>query len=293
MLILPSFSQLFTHVETRIGAVSLFPKLAQRLGPEMALQHLLKRIISLFEALRPNLPKILFDTKIIFEFIKRLGILKFLQQMLPCYLEALSVQEGTNKKTAEMAAHSLVHICIFLGPILTSKHIIRQLVKIMLRENQDRTIIIQVMVRIMSEFGSTFTAVQYSYLISLIDTYRVHLTMKNARTIYSILILLEELLAYMLKEAVVTELKSGFISTLYLLLEPLMDDERPSKEDSKLRLTLSIKTIKYLLTVSEKIPVQDWDSTVCINILYVLEKLTSPIFRSFLYSKSISLVSLC
>ncbi|CAO3674448.1 unnamed protein product [Rhizopus microsporus] len=262
MLILPSFSQLFAHVETRIGAVSLFPKLAQRLGPEMALQHLLKRIISLFEALRPNLPKILFDTKIIFEFIKRLGILKFLQQMLPCYLEALSVQEGTSKKTAEMAAHSLVHICIFLGPILTSKHIIRQLVKIMLRENQDRTIIIQVMVRIMSEFGSTFTAVQYSYLISLIDTYRVHLTVKNARTIYSILILLEELLTYMLKEAVVTELKSGFISTLYLLLEPFTDNERPSREDFKLRLTLSIKTIKYLLTVSEKIPVQDWDSTV-------------------------------
>lgn len=269
MLILPSFSQLFTHVETRIGAVSLFPKLAQRLGPEMALQHLLKRIISLFEALRPNLPKTLFDTKIIFEFVKRLGILKFLQQMLPCYLEALSAHEGTetSKKTAEMAAHSIVHICILLGPILTSKHIIRQLVKIMLRENQDRTIIIQVMVHIMSEFGPTFTAVQYSYLVNLIDTYRTNINVKNARTIYSILALLEELLAYMLKEAVVTELKSGFISTLYLLLEPFTDDERPSKEAFRLRLTLSIKTIKYLLKMSEKIPPQDWDSTVCISVV--------------------------
>jgi hypothetical protein len=245
----------------------LFSKLAQRLGPEMARQHLLKRIISMFEAIRPNIPKDLFDQKTIFEFVKRLGITKFLQQMLPCYLEAVTVHEDTmteaSKRTAEMAAHSLIHICSLLGPILTSKHIIRQLVKIILRDNQDRTLLIKAMVRIIGEFGTTFTAVQYAYLISLIDPYRSNLTLRNTRAICSILVLLEELLPYMLKEAVVTELKSGFISTLYLLLEPLSNDDTEISQDQfRLRLTLSMKTIDYLVKVSEKLTTQDWDTTV-------------------------------
>ncbi|KAG0744303.1 hypothetical protein G6F23_005330 [Rhizopus arrhizus] len=271
LLILPGFSQLFTHVETRIGSISLFSKLAQRLGPEMARQHLLKRIISMFEAIRPNIPKDLFDQKTIFEFVKRLGITKFLQQMLPCYLEAVTVHEDTmteaSKRTAEVAAHSLIHICSLLGPILTSKHIIRQLVKIILRDNQDRTLLIKAMVRIIGEFGTTFTAVQYAYLISLIDPYRSNLTLRNTRAICSILVLLEELLPYMLKEAVVTELKSGFISTLYLLLEPLSNDDTEISQDQfRLRLTLSMKTIDYLVKVSEKLTTQDWDTTI-ISIL--------------------------
>ncbi|EIE86428.1 hypothetical protein RO3G_11139 [Rhizopus delemar RA 99-880] len=226
-----------------------------------------ERIISMFEAIRPNIPKDLFDQKTIFEFVKRLGITKFLQQMLPCYLEAVTVHEDTmteaSKRTAEMAAQSLIHICSLLGPILTSKHIIRQLVKIILRDNQDRTLLIKSMVRIIGEFGTTFTAVQYAYLISLIDPYRSNLTLRNTRAICCILVLLEELLPYMLKEAVVTELKSGFISTLYLLLEPLSNDDTEISQDQfRLRLTLSMKTIDYLVKVSEKLTTQDWDTTV-------------------------------
>lgn len=263
MLILPGFSQLFTHEETRIGSISLFSKLAQRLGPEMTRQHLLKRIISIFEALRPNVPKALFEQQIIFEFVKRLGVTKFLQQMLPCYLEAVSHKD---QKTCEMAADSLVHICTLLGPILTSKHIIRQLVKIVLRDQDP--MVMRAMVRIMGEFGSTFTAVQYAYLISLIDNYRTKVTLKNTRVICSILVLLEELLVNMQREEVVTELKSGFISTLYLLLEPVSNEKNEEilPDEFKMRLTLSMKTIDYLLKVSEKLTAKDWDSTV-ISIL--------------------------
>lgn len=288
---LPSFSQLFTHVETRIGSISLFPKLAQRLGPERARRHLLKRIISMFEALRPNIPKVLFGHDIIYEFVKRLGIPIFLQQMLPCYLEALAIHEHSSpsttptlstlnatEKTASMtdiAGDSLAHICVLLGPILTSKHIVRQLVKIIFRDNQLRPSLVRTTVRIIGGFGSTFTAVQYAYMISLIDVYHkpTNITLKNVKIICSILTLLQDLVPYMSNEALVTELKSGFISTLYQLLEPIPQQASADDiiaiphEQLRLRLTMSMKTIDYLLKVSQKLTAQEWESAV--RVLYL------------------------
>ncbi|KAI8069130.1 uncharacterized protein B0P05DRAFT_495339 [Gilbertella persicaria] len=269
LLLLPSFSQLFTHIETRIGSVSLFPKLAQRLGPERARQHLLKRIISMFEALRPNIPKVLFEEKTIYEFVKRLGISIFLQQMLPCYLEALAIQESDTKS---LAGDSLEYICTLLGPVLTSKHIVRQLVKIIFRDNLVRPGLIHTTVRIIGGFGSTFTAVQYAYLISLIDTYHkpsaASITLKNAKTVCSILTLLQDLVPYMTNDTLVTELKSGFISTLYRLLEPVPqaateeENQSMSQEQLRLRLTISMKTMDYLLVASQKLTTQEWESTI-------------------------------
>lgn len=304
MLLLPSFSQLFTHIETRIGSISLFPKLAQRLGPERARRYLLKRIISMFEALRPNIPKVLFGHKIVHEFVKRLGISIFLQQLLPCYLEALAIHDPTanndvdsslaialtststaatetiststttattekSKSTSDLAGDAMAHICTLLGPILTSKHIIRQLVKIILRDNYIRYPLIRTTVRIIGGFGSTFTSVQYAYLISLIDNYRKSVSSKNTRSICSILTLLQDLVPYMSNEALVTELKSGFISILYQLLEPIhtADDVKSiTPEHLKLRLTLSMKTIDYLLMASQKLTIQEWESTVSIYL---------------------------
>ncbi|KAI8064937.1 hypothetical protein BDF21DRAFT_120574 [Thamnidium elegans] len=281
LLLLPSFSELFTHVETRIGSISLFPKLAQRLGPDRARRHLLKRIISMFEALRPNIPKVLFNQNIIYEFVKRLGIAVFLQQMLPCYLEALAIHDDASMTTVitantekvgsitDLAGDSLVHICTLLGPILTSKHIVRQLVKILFRDNQLRPSLVNTTVRIIGGFGSTFTAVQYSYLISLIDasSWGTKMTLKTTKTVCTILTLLQELVPYMSNEALVTELKSGFIATLYQLLEPLPqsaleDVNSIAPEQLRLRLTISMKTIEYLLKTSQKLTVQEWESTI-------------------------------
>lgn len=266
---LPSFSQLFTHVETRIGSISLFPKLAQRLGPERARRHLLKRIISLFEAFRPNIPKVLFSHKTIYEFVKRLDSSVFLQQMLPCYLEALATHDSSNVMASEFAGDAMAYICQMLGPILTSKHIVRQLVKIILRDNQVRSPLIKTTVRIIGGFGSTFTAVQYAYLISLMDTYRksTNMTIKNAKTICLILTLLQDLIPYMSNEALVTELKSGFISTLYQLLEPFpqkqTNNTKPlSADQMKLGLSVSMKTIDFLLKASQKLTLQEWESTI-------------------------------
>lgn len=260
---------MFTHVETRIGSISLFPKLAQRLGPERTRRHLLKRIISLFEAFRPNIPKVLFSHKTIYEFVKRLDTSVFLQQMLPCYLEALATHDTSNAMNSDLAGDAMAYICQLLGPILTSKHIIRQLVKIILRDNQVRSPLIKTTVRIIGGFGTTFTAVQYAYLISLIDTYRKPKTMtiKNAKTICLILTLLQDLIPYMSNEALVTELKSGFIATLYQLLEPVpqqqTENKKPLSADQlKLRLTISMKTIDFLLKASQRIAAQEWESTI-------------------------------
>jgi hypothetical protein len=251
LLVLPSFSNLFTHVETRVGSISLFPKLAHRLGPDRTRQHLLKRIISMFEALRPNLPRVLFDHHMISEFIKRLGISTFLQQMLPCYLEALTIQSDDNS-----AGEALIHICHVLGAILTSKHIIRQLVKIMLRENGNESALLKTTVKIASMFGVTFTSVQYAYLISLIGDLKKRKKKSDTKSLVCIMTLLEELMEHMSNENMVTELKSGFIGIIYQLLENNEEEQRIA------RLTMSIKTIEYLLRLSKFLTLQEWEATV-------------------------------
>jgi hypothetical protein len=253
LLVLPSFSNLFTHVETRVGSISLFPKLAHRLGPDRTRQHLLKRIISMFEALRPNLPRVLFDHHMISEFIKRLGISTFLQQMLPCYLEALTIQSDDNS-----AGEALIHICHVLGAILTSKHIIRQLVKIMLRENGNESALLKTTVKIVSMFGVTFTSVQYAYLISLIGDLKKRKKKSDTKSLVCIMTLLEELMEHMSNENMVTELKSGFIGIIYQLLENNEEEQRIA------RLTMSIKTIEYLLKLSKFLTLQEWEATVSV-----------------------------
>ncbi|KAI8373340.1 hypothetical protein BD560DRAFT_394684 [Blakeslea trispora] len=279
MLVFPSFSQLFTHPETRIASVSLFSKLAQRLGPEKARQHLLKRIVAIFEALRPDIPKILLEDKTIYEFVKRLGISTFLQQMLPCYLEAFATQEHSTDNIKPLAGDALEYICNLLGPILTSKHVIRQLVKIVFREDQIRSSLIETIVKIIKGFGSTFASVQYAHLITLIDTYyqpsTSNLTKKNTKVICTILVLLQELLPSISNESLVTELKSGFMSTLYQLLEPLPQQARDGsdarsipQDQLQLRLTISMKTIDFLLVASQKLTVQEWES----NVVSTLQK---------------------
>ncbi|OBZ85141.1 WD repeat-containing protein 81, partial [Choanephora cucurbitarum] len=279
MLVLPSFSQLFTHAETRIGSISLFSKLAQRLGPEKARQHLLKRIVAMFEALRPDIPKTLLEEKTIYEFVKRLGISTFLQQMLPCYLEAFATQEHLADNTKPFAGDAIEYICSLLGPILTSKHVVRQLVKIAFREDQIRPSLINTIVKVIGGFGSTFAAVQYAHLITMIDNYHQPsasiLSKKNTRAVCTILVLLQELLPFITNESLVTELKSGFISTLYRLLEPLPQQAKGtndagsmSHDQLHLRLTISMKTIDYLLVASQKLTLQEWES----NVVSTLQK---------------------
>ncbi|GES77577.1 WD repeat-containing protein 81 [Rhizophagus clarus] len=93
-MILPSLILLFTNDSIKIEALNIFSKLGQRLGQDETKTHLLKPIVSLFETSRPSIPKILFDSAIIEEFIHKFGIPNFLQQLFPLYLESLTIEEN-------------------------------------------------------------------------------------------------------------------------------------------------------------------------------------------------------
>ncbi|ORZ05046.1 hypothetical protein BCR42DRAFT_182418 [Absidia repens] len=315
LLILPTFIQLFTHHETRVGSIGLFSKLAHRLGRENTRKYLLKPVIAMFETLRPAIPKILFETKVVKEFIKRLGIAFFLQQMLPCYLEALAMNGGISKTASEssitpipddmsspaspsitmtpttggttsvpeLASDSLVQICKLLGPVLTSKHIVRQLVKLLFRDDSIKPILLNSVVVIAGTlFGETFTSVQYTYLISLITapTNGKVINERDARVNYVVLMLLGKLLPFMSNQAIITELKSGLMETLYRLLEPILSltpsptlssspspttpglEQDLSSSIPILQLTISMRSIEYLLQLTAALPLSDWESTV-------------------------------
>lgn len=239
----------------------------------------------------------LFEQHIIDEFIKRLGMATFLQQMLPCYLESMAISSNeTTKSTgekalngtatsssdtggptiAELAGDAMIHICNALGPILTSKHIVRQLVKIAFRDNTSKSVLLHAMSHIAKNFGETFTSIQYAYLVSLVDQHLQRTTNeRNTRIIYNILSLLEELLPYMSEQYLVTELKSGLVSTLYKLLEPFPHSEEEntdslSQQMIRLRLSLSMRTIDHFVCITRHLPTKDWESTVCVYIFSII-----------------------
>ncbi|KAI8142155.1 hypothetical protein BJV82DRAFT_516979 [Fennellomyces sp. T-0311] len=246
--------------------------------------ELLNRLTTDQQTLRPNIPKVLFDQKTINEFVKRLGTAVFLQQMLPCYLESLAINSESKSlvekddrsvsdpsggsTVSEMAGDALTHICTVLGPILTSKHIVRQLVKIVFRENIVRPVHLHTIGQIANSFGETFTAIQYAYLISLVDQHFQRTTNeRNAKIICSAMSLLEELMPHMSGQSLATELKSGFVLTLYKLLEPLpSEDAKAVTEQSiRLRLTLSMRTIDHLIQSAHRLPQKEWETTVSID----------------------------
>ena len=180
-----------------------------------------------------------------------------------------SATTSSGSTVPEMAGDALAHICTVLGPILTSKHIVRQLVKIVFRENTVRQIHLHTMGQIARNFGETFTAIQYQYLISLVDQhFQRATTERNARIICSTMSLLESLMPYMSGQLLATELKSGFVSTLYKLLEPIPDSDDNNKagtvteQSIRLRLTLSMRTIDHLVQTAHYLPQKEWETTV-------------------------------
>ncbi|KAI9288274.1 hypothetical protein BC943DRAFT_318124 [Umbelopsis sp. AD052] len=290
-LILPTFIQLMGHRETRLGVLSLFPKIAQKLGPEKTKRHLLKPIVSILETTRPKIPAPLLEYDTLKEFIRRLGVLTFLQQLLPCYLESVSVADDAPRNTKsdydsdgysappdlvavvnksressnDAAGKALVHICSLIGPVLTSKHVMRQLFKIIFRDYRPQSSLQHAVITICGNFGESFSAIQFAYLASIIDTYRKNTNKRNSRIICSILTLLEQLTPNLSNERLLTELKSGFISTLYQLIEPISPNQNVShgsKTELRLKLTISMRTIDFLLNVTNHITRADWEDII-------------------------------
>jgi hypothetical protein len=132
-------------------------------------------------------------------------------------------------------------------------------------------------------FGDTFTSVQYTYLISLIaaPTNGKVISERNARVDFVVLILLGKLLPYMSTNAITTELKSGLMETLYRLLEPILQSPTPETTPTTssptkttqdqdhqsllapiLQLTISMRSIEYILQLTSTLPLADWEATV-------------------------------
>ncbi|KAG0338601.1 WD repeat-containing protein 81, partial [Podila humilis] len=91
---LPVFVHLFTNEATRINALTLLPKLGQKLGVKRTKSQLLKPILALFETARPTLPREVFSSDVTNELLRRFGTSTFLKQLFPYYLDALTVDYG-------------------------------------------------------------------------------------------------------------------------------------------------------------------------------------------------------
>lgn len=204
-------------------------------------------------------------------------------------IAALATTPTASTSVPDLAADSLIQICQLLGPVLTSKHIVRQLVKILFRDDTIKPVLLNSVVSISGTlFGDTFTSVQYTYLISLIaaPSNGKVISERNARVDYVVLILLGKLLPYMSTNAITTELKSGLMETLYRLLEPIL--ESPTTETTSttssptktaqdhdhhslapvLQLTISMRSIEYILQLTSTLPLADWEATVRHHIFY-------------------------
>ncbi|OZJ05621.1 hypothetical protein BZG36_01506 [Bifiguratus adelaidae] len=285
-LMLPTLILLFTKPSTRVAALSMFPKLGARLGFQGTKQHFLKPIVSIFETSRPDIPRELFDHSLVAELVKRFGISIFIHQLLPCYLEALIIAVDSPKEkvasdvsfgellptnssapstVAELSGSALEHICFLIGPIATSKHVMKQLIKVVFRETYSLPILERTITNIAGVFGETFTAIQHSYLVALIDTTSRRLDRKACATICSLLSILEQLLTKLSTKTLLKELNSGFLTTLYRLLDPTAPLDKPkklSKLDLRIQLTISMRTIDYLLNVSYNVPRSDWERLI-------------------------------
>ncbi|CAJ0751279.1 24047_t:CDS:10, partial [Entrophospora sp. SA101] len=299
-MILPSLILLFTHDDIKFEALSIFPKLGQRLGQDEVKSHLLKPILSLFESSRPSIPKILFESTIIEEFIHRFGITNFLQQLLPLYLEALTIEEkvllspssGSNNSfhldlakqkiltevdyvsspvsiptankdissldnaipsVAQLANSALVEICTLIGPILTSKNVMRQVYKMFLKESSTLPFLMQSIFAIGNQFGETFAHLQVTQVINIIQQYGLN-TINNGN--YSIicnnLSLLGKLITSISSNKILLEFESGFSETLKKLLIQILEK----------KLSISSKVIEFLLHVSNNITQPEWEKHI-------------------------------
>ncbi|CAG8477948.1 2875_t:CDS:10 [Funneliformis caledonium] len=299
-MILPSLVLLFTNDSIKFEALNIFSSLGQRLGQDETKAHLLKPIVSLFESSRPSIPKILFDSVIIKEFIHKFGIPNFLQQLFPLYLESLTIEEnvlpykyGTNSflepphnynnqnlyhnlknannssdiemmanpisiltssldnalpSVALLANGALVDICTLIGPILSSKYIMKQVYKMFLKESPTLNFLMQSVLAI-----ETFTQLQFTQVISIIQQYS-DFTMNNRN--YAILCnhfsLLEKLTTLITSD-------SSTSTTSNKKLNNTSGKSNLSIQIMKNKFSISIKTMEFILNICNHIEKAEWE----------------------------------
>ncbi|KAG0216715.1 WD repeat-containing protein 81, partial [Mortierella sp. GBA43] len=281
---LPVFVHLFTNEGTRLNALSIFPKLGQRLGIQRTKTCLLKPIIALFEAFKPLLPAELLVTSVFTEFLRRFGSDTFLQRLFPYYLESLSADYGPGEAVSDdnssgssfraaegmsasattsaaieddlikksthesipalgrVASDAFVGICRSIGPILTSKHVMRPFSRLAFKDPVSLPLLKDTLGGIAQEFGSTFALVQFSHMIHLIDSSSKTFNTRTSNIIRNLLGMLGSLVPHMYDTQLVTELRNGGSDLIYRLIEP--SPRKPtSRSESQADLRLAIAPI--------------------------------------------------
>lgn len=299
---LPVFVYLFTDEETRVRALGLFPKLGQRLGIKRTKTFLLKPIIALFETSRPVLPIEMFSTLVFNEFLRRFGTSTFLKQLFPYYLDSLTadytqseatlddssstsstaapentavsvpaIDEDTTKKASvdhvprlgRVASEAFVGICRSIGPILTSKHVMKPFSRLAFKDPMYLPILKITLSGIANEFGSTFALVQFSHIMHLIDSASSSFTARTSNTLRNLLGLLGSLVPHMYDTQLVTELKNGGSELIYRLIEPSprKPSNRPDTQGSP-RLAVSRTALDFILQLSFSLNRPDWEKHI-------------------------------
>ncbi|GJJ78952.1 WD repeat-containing protein 81 [Entomortierella parvispora] len=303
---LPVFIHLFTTEGTRVSALSLLPKLGQRLGIKKTKIHLLKPIINLFETSKPTLPAELFNITVFNEFLRRFGTSTFLKQLFQYYLDALVVdysqvelladdksstssltadgasasavsavveEEPIKKRSSEsipkmaniakVASEAFVGVCRSIGPILTSKHVMKPFSRLAFKDPVSLALLKETLGGIAHEFGSTFALVQFSHIMHLMESTSSNITARSSLTLRNLLGLLGSLIPHIYDTQLVTELKNGGSEIMYRLIEP--SPSKPSNRSdaqAALRLAVSRTALDLILQLSFSLTRQDWEKQI-------------------------------
>ncbi|KAG0090334.1 hypothetical protein BGZ93_009359 [Podila epicladia] len=246
---LPVFVHLFTDEATRVSALTLLPKLGQRLGIKRTKTHLLKPILALFETSRPILPQEVFGATVTNELLRRFGTSSFLQQLFAYYLDSLTVDYGpveallddsssgsSSSQTNDAAAASI-------SPPVD--------------EDAKKTIpdIIPKLGRVASD-----AFINICHIMHLLESASASFTVRSSITMKNLLGLLSSLIPHMYDTQLVTELKNGGTELIYRLIDPTPSKPTGRSESlSSPRLSVSRNALDFILQLSFSLGRHDWE----------------------------------
>ncbi|KAF9949169.1 hypothetical protein BGZ72_008997 [Mortierella alpina] len=166
-------------------------------------------------------------------------------------------------RLGKIAGNAFVGICRSLGPILTSKHVMRPFSRLSFKDPISLPLIKDSLSGIAHEFGSTFALVQFSHIMHLVDSSSSSFTTRTSNTLRNFLGMLGALIPHMYDTQLVTELKNGGSELLYRLIEP-----RPRKTSSRseaqanARLAVSRDAMDFILHLSFSLGRPDWEKHI-------------------------------
>ncbi|CAG8524653.1 10987_t:CDS:10, partial [Acaulospora colombiana] len=186
----------------------------------------------------------------------------------------LSSLDNALPSVAQLANSALVTICTLIGPILTSKNVMRQLYKMLLKESTTLPFLMQSILAIGNRFGETFTHLQFAQVIPVIQQYSTYtMDKKNYLILCNHLSLLEKLTTLMPNSKVLSEIDSLFSETLIKLLVQFNNEDNLTLEKNgsptgsaiqiiKNRFSVSVKSVEFLLHVCNNATKSDWEKHI-------------------------------